>query len=82
MERAAVHFANSLQNKYGQYIVGPAEPVINRIRSQYLVELLLKLPRDTKTIARCKKDLLEQIAILHNEKSFRSVTVIPDVDAN
>jgi primosomal protein N' (replication factor Y) len=81
VERAAVHFADSLKNKYGQYIVGPAEPVISRIRGQHLVELLLKLPRDTKTIARCKKDILEQIAILHNEKSFRSVTVIPDVDA-
>jgi primosomal protein N' (replication factor Y) len=81
VERAAVHFADSLKNKYGQYIVGPAEPVVSRIRGQHLVELLLKLPRDTKTIARCKKDILEQIAILHNEKSFRSVTVIPDVDA-
>jgi primosomal protein N' (replication factor Y) len=81
VERAAVHFADSLKNKYGQYIVGPAEPVISRIRGQHLIELLLKLQRDTKTIARCKADVLEQIAILHNEKSFRSVTVIPDVDA-
>ena len=32
-------------------------------------------------IAQCKKDLLEQIAVLHNEKSYRSVTVIADVDA-
>jgi primosomal protein N' (replication factor Y) len=81
VERAAVHFADSLKNKYGQYIVGPAEPVISRIRGQHLIELLLKLPRDTRTIARCKKDVFEQIAILHQEKSFRSVTIIPDVDA-
>ena len=81
VERAAVHFTDSLKNKYGQYIVGPAEPVINRMRGQYLMELLLKLPRDSKTISGCKKDILEQIAILHNEKSFRGVTVIPDVDA-
>lgn len=81
VERAAVHYADSLQYKYGQYIVGPAEPVINRIRGQYLMEFLLKLPRDSRTIEKCKKDLLEQIAILHNEKSFRSVTVIADVDA-
>ncbi len=81
VERAAHHYADALRNKYGQYIVGPAEPVINRIRNQYLMEMLLKLPRDGKTIAQCKKDLLEQIVALHNEKSYRSVTVIADVDA-
>ena len=79
--RAATHYANALKNKYEKYLVGPAEPVISRIRNQYLMELLLKLPRDAKIIAKCKQDLLEQIAILHNEKSFRSVTIIPDVDA-
>jgi primosomal protein N' (replication factor Y) len=81
VERAAHQFANALRNKYGNYIVGPAEPVIGRIRNQYLMELLLKLPRDTKFIAQCKQDLLLQTAILHNEKSFRSVVIVPDVDA-
>lgn len=81
VERAAYQYANALKNKYGNYLVGPAEPVIGRIRNQYLIELLLKLPRDTKLINRCKKDLLEQIAILHQDKSFRSVTVLADVDA-
>lgn len=81
VERAAYHYTEALKVKYGQYIVGPAEPVIGRIRNQYLFELLLKLPRDGKTITQCKKDLLEQIAILHQNKSFRSVTIVADVDA-
>ena len=81
VERAAHIYAEALKPRYGNYIVGPAEPVIGRIRNQYLIELLLKLPRDGKTINRCKKDLLEQIAILHQNKSFRSVTVVADVDA-
>jgi primosomal protein N' (replication factor Y) len=80
VERAAHEFANALKNKYGSYIFGPAEPVIGRIRNQYLMELLLKLPRDRKTISQCKKDLLEQIAILHQNKSYRSVTIVADVD--
>ena len=81
VERAAQQYAETLKGKYGQYIVGPAEPVIGRIRNQYLYELLLKLPRDGKTINQCKKDLLEQVAILHQQKSYRSVTVVADVDA-
>jgi primosomal protein N' (replication factor Y) len=80
VESAAYHFSNALKNKYGNYIVGPAEPVINRIRNQFLIELLLKLPRDSRLITQCKKDLLEQIALLHNEKRYRSVVIVPDVD--
>jgi len=81
VERAAQAYADALKIKYGQYIVGPAEPVIGRIRNQYLMELLLKLPRDGKTIVQCKKDLLEQVAIVHQYKSFRSVTIVADVDS-
>jgi primosomal protein N' (replication factor Y) len=80
VERGAHQFANSLRNKYGNYIVGPAEPIINRIRNLYLMEMLLKLPRDGKMIAQCKQDILHQIAVLRNEKSFKSVVIVPDVD--
>ena len=80
VERAAHYFADMLKIKYGQYLVGPAEPVINRIRNQHLMELLVKLPRDAKTIAQCKKDMLEQVALLHQHKSFKSVTVVNNVD--
>ena len=80
VERGAHQFANSLRNKYGNYIVGPAEPIINKIRNLFLMELLLKLPRDTKLITQCKQDILHQIAVLHNERSFKSVVIVPDVD--
>lgn len=77
---AAQWVANALSNRYAAYIVGPAEPVVNRVRNQYLVEVLLKLPRDIKILEQCKKDVLTQVAILHQEKRFKSVVVVPDVD--
>ena len=80
VESGAYQFSAALKNKYGNYIVGPAEPVINRVRNQFLIELLFKLPRDSKLVRDCKKDILEQIAILRNEKRYRSVVVVPDVD--
>ncbi|MEP7371759.1 MAG: primosomal protein N' [Chitinophagaceae bacterium] len=80
VEAAAHQFANALKNKYGNYLVGPAEPVVGRIRNQYLMELLLKLPKDKNLLIQCKKDLLEQVAVLHTEKRFRSVVIVPDVD--
>lgn len=80
VDKAAGHFAQALKTRYENFLVGPAEPVVGRVRNQYLMELLLKLPRDTRLIAQCKKDILEQIVLLHQEKSFKSVTVVPDVD--
>jgi len=70
-----------LDTPYGQYIVGPAEPVINRVRNLFLMEMLLKLPRDSNLVSKCKADLLKQFAILHQDKKFRSVIIVPDVDA-
>lgn len=80
VDRASVQFANRLKPAFGTYLVGPAEPVIGRIRNQYLMELLIKLPRDGALINRCKREILEETAMLHQDKSFRSVTVVADVD--
>jgi primosomal protein N' (replication factor Y) len=77
----AHRFAKALDIQYGQYLVGPAEPVVNRVRNMFLMELLVKLPRDSQLIARCKADLLKEIVNLHAEKRFRKVVVVPDVDA-
>ena len=81
VEAAAQMMAFSMQGEYGKYLVGPAEPVVNRVRNQYLMELLIKLPKDGELIQRCKRFILEQVAILHNDSRFRNVVVIPDVDA-
>lgn len=78
---AAVAFADAMRPAFGKYLTGPAEPVVNRVRNQYLMELTVKLPRDGALIQHCKQFILEQIAIMHNQPRFRSVVIIPDVDA-
>jgi primosomal protein N' (replication factor Y) len=80
-ETAAQLFANNLKYELGKFLVGPAEPVVNRIRGQYLMELLLKLPKDAAHINLAKQMIQQQTAILHGNKKFRSVVVIVDVDA-
>jgi primosomal protein N' (replication factor Y) len=81
VQDAAHQFADKLAAKYGNYIVGPAEPVVNRVRNLFLMDLLFKLPRGGQTIITCKKDLLKSISDLHAEKKYRNVLVVPDVDA-
>ncbi len=70
-----------LAGKYGNYLSGPAEPVVNRVRNQYLMELLLKLPKDALLIQQCKKDIQQQQVIIQSNKLYRSVNIIADVDA-
>jgi primosomal protein N' (replication factor Y) (superfamily II helicase) len=81
VESAAGFFAITLKKEFPNYLVGPAEPVIARVRNQYLMELMLKLPKDGQTIAFAKHIIRQQTAILHSDRKFRSVVVIPDVDA-
>ena len=78
---AAHSFAKALDIVWGKYIVGPAEPVVNRVRNMFLMEMLFKLPKDSQLIQACKKDILKECANLHNNKRFKKVIVVPDVDA-
>ncbi|MEO6894215.1 MAG: primosomal protein N', partial [Ginsengibacter sp.] len=76
---AADALSNSLAKDF-ENIVGPAAPVINRIRNKYLMEILLKLKKDAGNLQNQKKVIRNHIDLLKAEKKFRSVIVIADVD--
>jgi primosomal protein N' (replication factor Y) len=78
---AAHSFAKALDIVWGKYIVGPAEPVVNRVRNMFLMEMLFKLPKDSQLIQACKRDILKECANLHSNKRFKKVIIVPDVDA-
>ena len=61
--------------------MGPAAPVVGRIRNQYLMELFIKLPLDMKKIERCKQVIKNHFNLLQTEQRFKSVSMIADVDA-
>jgi primosomal protein N' (replication factor Y) len=77
-ESLAVLLNQDLKN----FIVGPAAPVINRIRNQYLMEILIKLPKEHGMLNKYKKAIHNHINLLQSEKKFRSVSVMIDVDTN
>ncbi len=80
VEQAAQVLASWLQPHIGQQLVGPAAPPVARVRNNYLQEMLIKLPRDTKVINQTKYMLREYFIQLLAEKKFRSVVIVPDVD--
>ena len=82
VEAASEKLAALLRQDLKEYIVGPAAPVVNRIRNQYLMEILIKLPKETGMSFRYKKVIRNHINLMASEKNFKSVTVVADVDTN
>ena len=80
VEAAAMMVAENMKPLLGKYMVGPAEPVVNRVRNQYLMELVLKLPKDAQLLHQSKEMILAQAVHLHNHTQFKSVVMIVDVD--
>ncbi len=80
VEQAALILGNWLKPLLGAQLVGPAAPVVSRVRGFYLQEMLIKLPRDTKKITQVKQMLKEYFSQLLIEKQFRSIVITPDVD--
>jgi primosomal protein N' (replication factor Y) len=79
---AAAHsFAEQLKPVFGNYLTGPAEPVVSRVRNQYLMEMILKLPKDAALLAHCREMIHTQEAVMHNHPSYKSVLMVVDVDA-
>jgi primosomal protein N' (replication factor Y) len=80
VEQAAHILSNWLRPHIGANLVGPAAPLVGRVRTYYLQEMLIKLPRDAKVIAQTKQLLREHFIKLQAEKQYRSVLIVPDVD--
>ena len=79
VQDAAGVLGNLLKKDF-ENLVGPAAPVVNRVRSMYLMEILIKLSKDAAHIQVQKKVISNYIDLLKAEKRFRSIVLIPDVD--
>jgi primosomal protein N' (replication factor Y) len=79
-EEAAHLMAQRLKHHFEKNITGPAEPAVNRVRNQYLWELMLKLPKDSGIVNQCKTEIQQQMVIIQSNKRYRAVDIIADVD--
>jgi primosomal protein N' (replication factor Y) (superfamily II helicase) len=61
-------------------ILGPGEPMVAKIRNQYLMSVLLKVQRGNPSLSSIKQKLIATIQHLNKQQEFRTVRVIVDVD--
>jgi primosomal protein N' (replication factor Y) len=80
VEQAAQAWAKAMGAAWQARMIGPAEPMIARIRDQYRMEVWLKLPRSAKSIAEAKGKIISSIYQFRKEKSLARVDVVIDVD--
>jgi primosomal protein N' (replication factor Y) len=78
---AAQEFANMLkENLQGVRIMGPGEPMVSRVRNEYLMTILVKIPRNQGKLPEIKTTLASLADKLIENKQFRKVRVVFDVD--
>lgn len=64
----------------GIRILGPGEPMISKIRNQFLMTILIKIPRGRAELSQSKALIQKRIELILKEKAFRSARIICDVD--
>lgn len=69
-----------LKKQLGEWVIGPAVPYISRVRTYYLLDFMIKLPKDAKKLAFAKSVILEANEKLKKSKGLSGVRVAIDVD--
>jgi primosomal protein N' (replication factor Y) len=77
----AVYFLdNYLRPRFGHKINGPASPPVARVRSQYLVDFFIKIPKHSPQRSQMLSYINRSVERMKAEKEFKSVRVVFDVD--
>ncbi len=80
VEEAAYKLTALLGQDLKKYITGPATPLVGRLRNMYLMELMIKLPKETGMSNVYKRVIKNHIMLLGAEQQFKNVQVVVDVD--
>jgi len=79
MEKAAVWFGKSLEQKLKENVLGPEAPPVARIRNQYIANILVKIPKK-QSLSKTKEYIRLVEKSFNNIKEFATVKVGIDVD--
>ena len=79
LEVLSIKFATSLRKSFGNRVLGPESPNINRIRNFYHKNILLKI-EDGTSIKNAKQILIEYINRYKEIKDFKSARINLDID--
>nr|WP_067061212.1 primosomal protein N' [Mucilaginibacter sp. L294] len=76
----AEYLAKELRKHFGDRVIGPEAPLINRIRNYYIKSIMLKFERDTISIVKAKAIIRDVITQFQTTKLSKGGIIQPDVD--
>lgn len=79
LDAAARSLRDLLIPVFGQRLLGPQPPVVDRIKRQHLLSFMIKTARN-ESFATAKKTLAQAVTALNSEPNFRYVEAIINVD--
>ena len=77
---AAFDLYQNIYKLLGDHMVGPQEPHVSRIKNYYIMEILVKLDRDSKYLNASKQFMLDAISITLQKDDFKRSYIYADVD--
>ncbi len=81
-EEAANHYLHSLSPEIQRTVLGPAQPLVNRVRNKYIWELYVKIATQSAQLQIAKKQLFNYIQLIQAHPRYKTVQIIIDVDPN
>jgi len=81
-EEAANHYLRSLTPQIQRTVLGPAQPLVNRVRNKYIWELCIKIATQAGQLQIAKKQLLNYVQLIQAHPRYKTVQIIIDVDPN
>ncbi|MFT6854167.1 MAG: primosomal protein N' (replication factor Y) [Cyclobacteriaceae bacterium] len=79
-QEAAIFFTKEIRRALGKRVQGPTEPIISRIRNQYLFEVTVKIEKEGANLKVIKEFLLNSRNMVINQRWYKSVKIVFDVD--
>ncbi len=79
--QAAERLAAELTDRLGRTrVLGPEEPLVERIRNQFLYDIMIKIERGPVNMKAVKAFIQERINDILTDKGLRQVSIVADVD--
>lgn len=79
--KAARRLSENLRDVLGpKRVLGPEEPLISRLRNQYLMQLMIKLEKKQTFIQEAKKIIIDACNMLEKDKQLKRTSTVIDVD--
>lgn len=79
-QEAAFDLYQNIYKRLGEHMFGPESPYVSRIKNYYIMEILVKLDRDSKYLNSSKKFIQTCISQTLQKEAFKKSYIYADVD--